>query len=121
MTRNRPQSHRTNRFPGRLHDVLEDALSDPALAKVISWEPSGTAFKIHDQTSFVAKVIPRYFPKMKSYKSFRRQLNLYGLKVQNPAESTHSTATGINQDNLSMVSKTKIKVRAVKNQRNEGK
>jgi hypothetical protein len=31
----------------------------------------------------VEKVFPRYFPKMKSYRSFRRQLNLYGILIQN--------------------------------------
>ena len=97
MPRKRPQCRRTSRFPRLLHSVLQDALSDPTLAAIISWDPSGTAFKIHDQRLFVNKVIPRYFPKMKSYKSFRRQLNLYGLKVQSPsctiAPTRRSTTT----------------------------
>jgi len=75
-------SHRAHRFPILLHIVLQHALTDPELADIISWELSGTAFRINDQHSFVRDVIPQYFPKMQSYKSFQRQLNLYGIKIQ---------------------------------------
>jgi hypothetical protein len=80
-----PASHHHGniRFPLLLYSVLQDAEKDPDLADIISWEPSGTSFKIHDQKSCAENVLPHYFPKMKSYRSLRRQLNLYGIRIHN--------------------------------------
>ena len=47
-------------------------------AHVVSWLPSGKAFKVHQADEFVKKIIPLYF-KQKQYKSFQRQLHLYGF------------------------------------------
>lgn len=71
------------RFPVILYGVLQDALKCPDLASIISWEPCGTTFRIHDSRHMTQIVMPRYFPNMKSQsiKSFRRQLNIYGLKA----------------------------------------
>ena len=53
---------------------------------VVSWLPSGKAFKVHQPDEFVKKIIPLYF-KQKQYKSFQRQLHLYGfLRVSDGSE-----------------------------------
>ena len=48
-------------------------------AKIVSWMPSGNAFKVHDTQAFAQKIIPKWF-KQKCYKSFLRQLHLYGFQ-----------------------------------------
>lgn len=70
------------RFPIKLHRVLEMASNDTQLSDVISWLPCGTAFVIRDQLAFSHIVMPVHFASMHSFKSFRRQLNLYGFKKQ---------------------------------------
>jgi hypothetical protein len=67
------------KFPYKLHYLLEHASPLTSLDRVISWTPCGTAFTVHDIYAFVTIVMPIYFPGMASYKSFRRQLNLYGM------------------------------------------
>jgi hypothetical protein len=52
------------------------------------WFPSGRTFAIHDQKEFFRIVMPIYFPGMTSYKSFRRQLSLYGIYQQREQPST---------------------------------
>ena len=76
------KTFQTDRFPIVLHRLLEDAETDPTLAAIISWElPHGTSFRIYDNHGIASVVMPRYFKGMQHYKSFRRQLNLYGLKI----------------------------------------
>jgi hypothetical protein len=67
------------KFPYKLHYLLEHASPLNGLDRVISWTPCGTAFTVHDIHAFVTIVMPIHFPGMASYKSFRRQLNLYGM------------------------------------------
>ncbi len=70
------------RFPIKLHRILEMASNDPELSNVICWLPGGYAFVIKDQLAFSHIVLPIHFASMHSFKSFRRQLNLYGFKKQ---------------------------------------
>jgi len=55
-------------------DVEQKGLDD-----IVSWLPDGKSFKIHSQIGFEQSIMPLYFSGMSSYKSFRRQLNLYGI------------------------------------------
>jgi len=64
-------------FPFKLHRLLEDAEKN-GHASIISWTPSGRAFKIHKPKEFAALVMPRYFDQTK-YRSFQRQLYIYGF------------------------------------------
>jgi HSF-type DNA-binding len=70
----------TTKFPVKLHQLLEAAESDPWLSSIISWVCDGRGFLIHNQTIFDRKVMPEIFPTMRAFSSFRRQLNLYGIK-----------------------------------------
>jgi hypothetical protein len=64
-------------FPLRLHEMLDQIESD-GLAHVISWQPHGRAFLIHNPKEFTSHVMPKYFKQTK-LTSFQRQLNLYGF------------------------------------------
>jgi hypothetical protein len=45
---------------------------------IVSWQPHGKAFRVHLPDVFARTVMPRYFKQTK-YKSFLRQLQLYGF------------------------------------------
>ena len=64
-------------FPWKLHDLLEDA-EKFEFDSILSWLPCGTRFKVHDSLQFETTIAPRYFNQHK-YKSFQRQLNIYGF------------------------------------------
>ena len=57
--------------------MLDDAVGQ-GLDHAVSWEMNGSAFKVHDPRVFVKVIMGRYFNQTK-YKSFQRQLNLYGF------------------------------------------
>jgi hypothetical protein len=64
-------------FPWKLHDMLEEVEGN-FFQDIVSWEPDGMAFKVHDFRMFVEKVMPMYFNQSR-YESFRRQLRKYGF------------------------------------------
>jgi HSF-type DNA-binding len=64
-------------FPWRLHQMLEE-IEKAGDASIVSWLHDGQHFQVHNAQDFVDKVIPKFF-KQKSYKSFQRQLHLYGF------------------------------------------
>jgi hypothetical protein len=64
-------------FPWALHSLLDDAEKE-GFDCTISWKPSGMAFKVHNRERFMNEVLPRYFRQTK-FKSFVRQLNLWGF------------------------------------------
>ena len=63
-------------FPFALYEILDRAV-EHGYDDVVSWSPCGTTFKIHHRDAFVSDVLPRFF-KLSKYKSFSRQLNLWG-------------------------------------------
>jgi len=64
-------------FPFKLHSILENARKAEQ-DTVISWLPSGKAFKIHKPKEFADVIMPQYFNQTK-YRSFQRQLYIYGF------------------------------------------
>ena len=51
-------------FPWKLHDMLDGTEQNEDLKKnVVSWQPDGVSFAIHDKERFVKEVIPQYFEK----------------------------------------------------------
>lgn len=64
-------------FPVKLHNMLDQIELD-GLAHVVSWQPHGRCFVVHEPKEFVEHVMPRYFKQTK-IASFQRQLNLYGF------------------------------------------
>jgi hypothetical protein len=64
-------------FPFKLHSILESA-GTSGKESIISWLPSGEAFKIHKPKEFADVIMPQYFNQTK-YRSFQRQLYIYGF------------------------------------------
>lgn len=65
-------------FPVKVYEMLQDA--DPKkFSHLISWNPAGTGFMVHDKDKFTDDIVPLYF-NLTKYKSFQRQLSLYGFQ-----------------------------------------
>lgn len=60
----------------KLFQLLEDMERQNG-TWIVSWSSDGDSFRVHNNSVFVQKVMPRYFRQTK-YKSFQRQLHLYG-------------------------------------------
>ncbi|KAG7357110.1 HSF-type DNA-binding protein [Nitzschia inconspicua] len=73
----RPTRDADTKFPCKLHKMLKD-VEDEGFTHIISWHNDGKCFRVHEPEEFVEKILPRYFKKCK-YRSFQRQLNLYGF------------------------------------------
>jgi hypothetical protein len=65
-------------FPWKLHEMLRDCEQE-GNSHIVAWLPDGKAFKVQKASEFVAKILPSYFKQTK-YKSFQRQLNLWGFE-----------------------------------------
>jgi hypothetical protein len=64
-------------FPCKLFAMLEDA-EEKGFRHIVSWNAEGNGFMVHDASVFLKTIIPQYFNQTK-YKSFQRQLSLYGF------------------------------------------
>lgn len=73
----RPSRDAEGKFPCKLHKMLMD-VEQEGNTSIVSWHPDGRCFRIHEPEEFVEQILPRYFKKSK-YRSFQRQLNLYGF------------------------------------------
>lgn len=73
----RKRIRRVDMFPVILHRLLSDAES-LGNEGIVSFTPSGRAFRVHQPNSFISEVAPKYF-RQKLFSSFTRQLNLYGF------------------------------------------
>jgi hypothetical protein len=71
-------------FPVKLFEMMQDAPKQ-GFEDVVSWQPArpsnsvNSSFKVHSTDRFVNEVMPRYFKQTK-FKSFQRQLNIYGFQ-----------------------------------------
>ena len=65
-------------FPWKLHQMLDEA-EQRGFDEIVSWLSSGTMFCVHNKSEFITYVAPQYF-NQKHYKSFQRQLNIYGFQ-----------------------------------------
>jgi HSF-type DNA-binding len=77
-SKNKPRGGVLVSFPLKLHSLLDKIEAD-GLDHVISWQPHGRCFVVHDPKKFVDHVMPKYFNQSK-FTSFQRQLNLYGFQ-----------------------------------------
>lgn len=66
-------------FPQKLYRMLEETEAR-GLSHIVSFTPSGDAFRIHDKRAFMAEVSPEYF-RQKNLQSFKRQLNHYDFRL----------------------------------------
>lgn len=68
-------SKRKPNFAEKLHSVLSNPQTQPS----ISWLPSGHAFCILNQQSFIKHILPQFFREAK-FESFARRLKRWGFK-----------------------------------------
>ncbi|CAJ1967592.1 unnamed protein product [Cylindrotheca closterium] len=64
-------------FPLKLHRLLNDVEHTPQ-AGILAWDPEGRSFTIFQPKEFAESIMGQYFRQTK-YKSFQRQMNLYGF------------------------------------------
>jgi HSF-type DNA-binding len=69
---------RRNTFPSKLHFMLEQAQAR-GFAAIVSWQPHGRSFKIHNKTRFAQEILPHYFARQTIFTSFIRQLCSYNI------------------------------------------
>ena len=67
-------------FPVKLHRLLLDLDQGRRGVHIAHFVPNGKAFVILDSHRFEIEVMKEYFPRMSSYASFQRQLNLYDFR-----------------------------------------
>ena len=79
-----------NHFPTQLYKMLTEIENSQGAAadaestgesfvKIVSWQPHGKCFLIHNEDKFSNKVLPKYFCRLK-FTSFQRQLHFHGFK-----------------------------------------
>jgi hypothetical protein len=61
------------------------------MTDIVSWLPHGMAFRIHKPKAFAEHVMPKYFNKTK-YRSFQRQLQIYGFRRVKDKNSSENGA-----------------------------
>lgn len=98
-------------FPWRMHQLLEYAGSND-LSHVVSWLPGGRSFKVHDRDAFMDAVMPQYF-KQSRYKSFVRQLNLWGFTcaISGPNKGSYSHDSFVQDDPELCTSMERVKIK----------
>lgn len=68
-----PGSHA---FPSRLFSMLEESQTR-GFEDVIAWQPGGESFRVFKPDRFATEIAGDFFA-LRKYKSFLRQLNIYG-------------------------------------------
>jgi hypothetical protein len=59
--------------------MLDNMAMTAGHESIVSWQPHGMSFRVHLPEVFASTVMPRYFTKQTKYKSFLRQLHIYGF------------------------------------------
>ena len=102
---------RESMFPWKLYEMLEHA-EKGNFAHIVSWLPGTSCFKVHDNEAFVETVMPRFFKQTK-YKSFQRQLNLYGFSRGGSGATKgsyhHPSLVKGRKELLALINRVKIK------------
>jgi hypothetical protein len=72
--------------------MLEDA-ERSGFEQIVAWQLGGCAFKVIEKHAFVRQILPTYFNQT-SYKSFLRQVNLYGFSRISKSQAKGGHAGG---------------------------
>mmetsp|Transcript_7634 Transcript_7634/g.11103 ORF Transcript_7634/g.11103 Transcript_7634/m.11103 type:complete len:324 (-) Transcript_7634:97-1068(-) len=80
QTKSRRDCSGKQKFPSILHRLLLDLESMDDGSSIARFSPDGKAFVITDSVKFEKRVLSKYFPRMKNFSSFHRQLNLYDFE-----------------------------------------
>ena len=77
QTFERDEEGNREQFPTKLYKMLE-IVESLGLSHAVSWLPDGRSFKVKNPAQFMDLVAPQFF-KFTQYRSFQRQLNLWGF------------------------------------------
>ena len=69
-------------FPYKLYQMLSDA-DQEGFQDIVSWNATGTSFKVHDSVAFTKTIIPKYF-KQTRYKSFQVSRRVWPIATVGP-------------------------------------
>jgi hypothetical protein len=81
-------------FPNKLYQLLEFAHSQN-LELIVSWRSDGTSFSIKNEQDFMQQISPRFFPNQSTFRSFERQLNVWGFTRLSSSSSSSSSKTRV--------------------------
>jgi hypothetical protein len=70
-------------FPMILQRTLAELDFSAGGAGIAGFLPNGKSFQVWNQHRFEGEILPIFFPRMKSFASFQRQLNLYNFQRVN--------------------------------------
>lgn len=90
-----------------------DYVADSDFSSAVSWTHDGRAFSIRDKDACMERVVPRFFKQTK-FRSFTRQLNLWGftrLEKTGPDSRTwrHDHFVRGSVDKLTLIERTEVK------------
>ncbi|KAL7524044.1 hypothetical protein ACHAXR_001641 [Thalassiosira sp. AJA248-18] len=100
-------SSKKTSFPFKLYAMLKHA-TNSSYSSVVSWKQDGRSFIIHDTDRFMRHVVPIYFKQTK-FRSFTRQLNLWGFQNLLQNEWMHLNFVRGNIDELHFIERMSIK------------
>ncbi len=63
-----------------LYQILEDSEKE-GTENIVGWECDGTSFHVNKTNEFNDIILPKYSGKKTLFRSFQRQLNIYGFKM----------------------------------------
>ena len=72
-----PQNYQRQSFPETLYCILNDIKNEGT----ISWMDDGKGFCVHNPHTFTQNLLPQHTGQNIQFSSFRRQLNLYGFRM----------------------------------------
>jgi hypothetical protein len=108
-------------FPIKLLNMLDD-MANNGSQDIVSWQPHGKAFRVHQPQVFARTIMRSYF-KQTHYKSFQRQLHIYGfrrIKKGKDIGGYYHSLFSRNQRSMSLrMTREKIKGTAGKNNGHE--
>eukprot|EP00984_Skeletonema_dohrnii_P028380 scaffold18361_cov96-Skeletonema_dohrnii-CCMP3373.AAC.2 len=116
-SRSRSNSSKTlanrDHFPSKLYEMLE-SVDSLDFSHIVSWLPHGRSFQVKDRTQFMDLVVPKFF-KATKYRSFQRQLNLWGfsriVKGHDHACWHHEYFIRGRPELISKISRTRVKAK----------
>ncbi|KAL7554424.1 hypothetical protein ACHAWF_018173, partial [Thalassiosira exigua] len=105
-----PQQAKENSlFPFKLHEMLEHASSNSEHAdSAVLWIEDGRAFAIKDKDALMNTLAPMFFNQTK-FRSFTRQLNLWGFKRLRHNEWRHEHFVRGNVPRMRLIERTEVK------------
>lgn len=98
-------------FPWKLHEMLEEC-EDEELDHIASWLPDNSSFRVHKPAVFMNGINTKFFNQT-NYKSFQRQLNMWGfqriIKGPNKGGYKHKYFVRSKESLCRMMTRQKIK------------